>query len=102
MSNFCYLLYAGYRHVRLRTPQNYPLELATLFIHTKVNQMEKLQTNIMDNDNTRHFNSNLLYYNIGKLDTNSKSDFSEVKYQVQKCCVFKMTSDNQSCFQSIG
>ncbi|XP_070541587.1 1-phosphatidylinositol 4,5-bisphosphate phosphodiesterase epsilon-1-like isoform X2 [Ptychodera flava] len=67
----------GYRHVRLRTLQNHPLELATLFIHAKIKQMELQHCNNVDIEKKRWLKSNLLYYNIGK-DTESKFDFSEI------------------------
>ncbi|XP_077992111.1 1-phosphatidylinositol 4,5-bisphosphate phosphodiesterase epsilon-1-like [Glandiceps talaboti] len=70
-------LRTGYRHVRLRTPQNYPLELATLLVCTKVEQLEDSHGDGNDNEDKKLWKSCLMYYNIGK-DNENKLDFSEV------------------------
>ncbi|XP_077870240.1 1-phosphatidylinositol 4,5-bisphosphate phosphodiesterase epsilon-1-like [Saccoglossus kowalevskii] len=72
-------LKTGYRHIRLRTPQNCPLELATLFICTKIEEQQSqcLGWNNLDTEDQKQMKANIMYYNIGK-DKDNKMDFSEV------------------------
>nr|XP_006812527.1 PREDICTED: uncharacterized protein LOC102809018 [Saccoglossus kowalevskii] len=73
-------LKTGYRHIRLRTPQNCPLELATLFICTKIEEQQSqcLGWNNLDTEDQKQMKANIMYYNIGK-DKDNKMDFSELK-----------------------
>ena len=72
------LLPAGYRHLRLRSAQNVPLEISTVFIHTRLEEIQDLATEvILESRRKRQMLSNMLYYHIGK-ETDAKMEFKEV------------------------
>ncbi|XP_071477015.1 uncharacterized protein [Diadema antillarum] len=68
----------GYRHLRMRSPQNVPLEITTLFVHSRLEEIQDVATEaINESRRKRQMLSNMLYYHIGK-DTDAKMEFKEM------------------------
>ncbi|XP_038070793.1 uncharacterized protein LOC119739790 isoform X2 [Patiria miniata] len=72
-------LKTGFRHVRLRSPQNVPLELASLFVFTRLEDMKDMsdKTKLLEAQQKRQMLSNMVYYHIGR-ERSSKMEFIEV------------------------
>ncbi|XP_030842228.1 1-phosphatidylinositol 4,5-bisphosphate phosphodiesterase epsilon-1 [Strongylocentrotus purpuratus] len=92
----------GYRHLRLRSSQNIPLEITTLFIHTHLEEIQDVATEaINESRRKRQMLSNMLYYHIGK-DSDIKMEFkemvdgSEVKRRAFPLTVFSVLDGEDS------
>lgn len=71
----------GFRHIRLRSPQNVPLELASLFVFTRLEEMKDTsdKTKLLEAQRKRQMLSNMVYYHIGR-ERSTKMEFIEVCY----------------------
>ncbi|XP_033632686.1 uncharacterized protein LOC117294412 isoform X1 [Asterias rubens] len=72
-------LKSGFRHIRLRSPQNVPLELASLFVFTRLEEMKDTsdKTKLLEAQRKRQMLSNMVYYHIGR-ERSTKMEFIEV------------------------
>ena len=80
-----FISFPGFRHIRLRTPQNVPLELASLFVFTRLEEMQDTsdKTKLLEAQQKRQMLSNMVYYHIGR-ERSSKMEFIEVRHR-SKC-----------------
>ncbi|XP_022086672.1 uncharacterized protein LOC110977130 isoform X2 [Acanthaster planci] len=96
-------LRTGFRHVRLRSPQNVPQELATLFVFTRLEDMKDIsdKTQVLEAQQKREMLSNMVYYHIGR-ERSSRMEFievvdgSEVKREAQPVVVYGIVFTEQS------
>ena len=68
----------GFRHVRLRAPNNTHIDLPSMFIHTRLEEVQDMVSKVIsENQRKRQMLSDMLHYHIGK-EKDDNMEFNDV------------------------